>query len=271
MSRSGALALVLCGACVAPSPPVAQPRIEAPPAPVSSRSRRCHWPDGAKAAVSLTYDDALGSQLEFALPVLEQRGLAATFFLSGPNMARFAGLAHGRHELASHTLKHPCNAELAALDSNQMAAELDAGIAAVRALGGPKELSFAYPCGETRLNGAVSYVPLVRERFVAARGVVPDVADPEHVDLFEVPAMFPPTSSDGSDVVAFIEHAQRSEGWAVVGVHGVTAQGEYLQLSQAAHDRITSYLAAHRAEVWTAPFGQVAKAVAACRKSAAGG
>ena len=31
-----------------------------------------HWPDGRKAAVSLAYDDALDSQLDNALPVLDR-------------------------------------------------------------------------------------------------------------------------------------------------------------------------------------------------------
>jgi sialate O-acetylesterase len=113
--------------------------------------------------------------------------------------------------------------------------------------------------------GGASYVPLVKERFAAARGVAVAVADPGSVDLFGVPALFPPSSSDGSDAIAFVASAIASGGWAVLGIHGVSEQGEYLQLTQAAHDRVVRYLAEHRAEIWTAPFGEVARAVAACQ------
>ena len=215
--------------------------------------------------MSLTYDDALASQLRYALPVLDRAGLKATFFLSGAGMAAFAPLAKTGHELASHTVKHPCNADLAALSLPEMAAELDAGIAAVQALGALGKLSFAYPCGQIRVKNQDSYVPLVKQRFRAARGVAGAVADPTSVDLYDVPALFPPQSSDGSDVIAFIQRAAQSHGWAVIGVHGVSEAGEYLQLSQPAHDKTIAYLAEHQKDIWTAPFGTVADVVAACR------
>ena len=234
------------------------------PLPATAQ-RHCSWPSGAEAAVSLTYDDALGSQLRYALPVLDAAGIKATFFLSGGGIAAFAPLAKTGHELASHTLKHPCNADMTALGLPEMASELDAGIAAVQALGASGKLSFAFPCGQTHVKDMRSFVPLVKERFRAARGVAGVVADPANVDLFNVPALFPPQGSDGSDVLAFIQRAQQSHGWAVIGVHGVSDAGEYLQLSQPAHDKIVAYLATHQKEIWTAPFGTVADVVAACK------
>jgi peptidoglycan/xylan/chitin deacetylase (PgdA/CDA1 family) len=252
-------------ACIAA--PAAAPTESGPTAKpaASGAGKHCAWPNGARAAVSLTYDDSLASQLHFAVPVLDRYGIKATFFLSGGNLADFAPLAKSGHELGSHTVRHPCNAELAALGMAEMASELDAGSAAVQALGVLGKLTFAYPCGQRALKGMESYVPLVKERFRAARGVAGVVADPDGVDLFNVPAFFPPQASDGSDVLAFINSAEQSHGWAVIGVHGVSDAGEYLQLSQAAHDKIVSYLAEHPKDVWTAPFGTVADVVSACR------
>lgn len=45
------------------------------------------WPNGAKAAVVLTYDDALESQLDHAVPALDAAGFKATFFLAGVKLA----------------------------------------------------------------------------------------------------------------------------------------------------------------------------------------
>ncbi|HVY31864.1 MAG TPA: polysaccharide deacetylase family protein [Polyangiaceae bacterium] len=268
----------LAAACVAPgaaswssssaqAPATATATAQVPAtAPVAKL--QCAWPRGAQAAVSLTYDDALSSQLQFAVPALDAAGLKATFFLSGGNIAAFAELAGSGHELASHTLHHPCNADLAALDAASMASELDAGDAAVKELGVTGKLTFAYPCGQLRMKNGESYVPLVQERFRAARGVAASVADPASVDLFNVPALFPPPTSDGTDVLDLVQRAEAQHGWAVIGVHGVTEAGEYLQLQKAAHDKIIAYLAQHRATLWTAPFGSVVDAVLACRAGA---
>lgn len=217
--------------------------------------------------MSLTYDDALKSQLTYAVPILDHYGIKATFFLSGQDHAGFAGLTKQGHELASHTVRHPCGVDVARLTLDAMASELDAGMKAVEALGVTGKLSFAYPCGQMKVKNDESYEPLVQARFKAARAVAGIVAQPERVDLWRVPSLFPPTDSDGSDAIALFESAQQSHGWVVIGMHGVSAAGEYLQLSQAAHDKIVSYLAEHRAAVWTAPFGEVADAIAACRAS----
>jgi peptidoglycan/xylan/chitin deacetylase (PgdA/CDA1 family) len=262
--RGTAIALasvVLLDACIAP--PEKAPH--GPAAPEATGRPHCSWPNGEQAAVSLTYDDALASQLKYAVPVLERAAIKATFFLSGSNLADFAALARRGHELASHTVRHPCNADLAALSLDEMASELDAGNAAVQALGVSGKLTFAYPCGQTRVKSSQSYVPLVKQRFRAARGVAAAVAAPESVDLFDVPAFFPPPSSDGADVIAFIQRAEHSHGWAVIGVHGVSDAGEYLQLAQPVHDAIIAYVAEHTRTIWTAPFGTVADHVAACR------
>jgi peptidoglycan/xylan/chitin deacetylase (PgdA/CDA1 family) len=229
------------------------------------------WPNGAVAAVSITYDDSLESQVSFAVPVLDANGLQATFFLSNSYYfmtmgAKFGELVAKGHELASHTLAHPCDPDLAGYTDQTMAKELDDGIAAVQALGQAGKLTFAYPCGQSNFGTpAKSYEPLVKERFAAARGTTWAVADPKTVDLFNVPSAFPPTTSDGSDFLALVQDAEESGGWAVLGVHGVSAAGEYLQFTQPAHDAVAKYLKDNAGKIWTAPFGTVAAHVAACR------
>lgn len=265
---SAASVALLAAACVAPGGASWSSSTAKAPATVAAPKVQCAWPHGAQAAVSLTYDDALSSQLEFAVPALDAAGLKATFFLSGGNIAAFAKLAGSGHELASHTLHHPCNADLAALDAASMASELDAGDAAVKALGVTGKLTFAYPCGQPRMKNSESYVPLVEQRFRAARGVAPSFADPASVDLFNVPALFPPPTSDGTDVLELVQRAEANHGWAVIGVHGVTEAGEYLQLQKATHEKIIAYLGQHEQTLWTAPFGVVVDAVRACRSAA---
>jgi len=41
------------------------------------------WPEGKTAAIVLTYDDGLHSQLDIAIPQLDAAQLKGTFFLDG--------------------------------------------------------------------------------------------------------------------------------------------------------------------------------------------
>jgi peptidoglycan/xylan/chitin deacetylase (PgdA/CDA1 family) len=74
------------------------------------------WPHGAKAAVSLAYDDTLASQLDVALPALNAQGLKASFYLQLSSPLLTARLSDWRaaaaqgHELGNHTLFHQCSA-----------------------------------------------------------------------------------------------------------------------------------------------------------------
>jgi peptidoglycan/xylan/chitin deacetylase (PgdA/CDA1 family) len=70
--------------------------------------------NGKKCAVVLTYDDALSVHLTNVVPVLDSLGLKATFYLSGyfpgfvNNINRWKAVSAAGHELANHTLFHPC-------------------------------------------------------------------------------------------------------------------------------------------------------------------
>lgn len=64
------------------------------------------WPDGKRAAVALTYDDALVSQLDMAVPALDAAGFKGTFFLIGSKIApeqiaRWRSAAAEGHELGN--------------------------------------------------------------------------------------------------------------------------------------------------------------------------
>lgn len=78
----------------------------------SQPASRPGFPGQRQAAVALTYDDALGSQLDVAIPQLDAAGLKGTFFLTGrevrQNVPRWRAAAAKGHELANHTVNHPC-------------------------------------------------------------------------------------------------------------------------------------------------------------------
>src|SRR5437016_10692690 len=72
-----------------------------------------YWPNGAQGAVSLTFDDAMPSQLERAVPVLDRWGFKASFYLTPSyaldwetNKSRWRQLAIDGHEIGNHTDRH---------------------------------------------------------------------------------------------------------------------------------------------------------------------
>lgn len=265
-------------------------------------SRPFAWPEGKRAAVSLTYDDGLDGQLKHAVPSLEERGLRGTFFL-----ASFPGLDHawslpnliseltprhlawqavaGRgHELGSHTIHHPCasngsNFRPEDYDQARMAEELDATISRLERLGGRAPFSFAYPCAGDRVGiaGGESYEPLVAARFFAARSSAVGVQRPEAVDLHRVSQKFGETSgATGEELIDFARAALQNEGWAVFTFHGVGPEAtdcniHGFDLDACALNYLTTESEEHERlldylieqdEIWVAPFGEVARHLA---------
>lgn len=265
------------------------------------------WPDQKIAAVSLTYDDGLDGQLKYVVPVLDTAGLKGTFFLASfqgvdhvwalPNttdplnmrhQAWQAVLASG-HELASHTLYHPCDNnnpgwQPADYDPMRMGEELDESIARLMRLGAQAPFTFAFPCsGDKRGIGPegseMSYAPLVAERFMAARVSDSGVADPLAVDLQEV-SLFGTTDATGPELIAHVDEAIAAGGWTVFIFHGVGPEApncdintydldacalNYLCTPDAAHQELVAYLESKQTEVWTATFKDVATHINAAR------
>lgn len=223
------------------------------------------WPHGARAAVVLTYDDALPSQLDHAVPALDAAGLRATFFLSGvrgADVARWRAVAKTGHELANHTIFHPCAAADYPADPRYTAeaytpASLLREIAAqnvlLTALDGRNGHGFATPCGETKVGGADYLEPLRAAGLVTyARGVVTTDADLEAnvgaIDPMHLPAQGFAEGATAAQMIDLVRRAESGGGWAVFLFHGVG--GDHLQVSDAEHRRFLAWLRDHRREVW---------------------
>jgi len=264
---------LLCSACITSAPSPNGGVANEAELPAISRAHSVVWPNGAHAAVSLTYDDAIQSQIQNAVPALAKHQLVATFFLTGtspylqsnPNV--YKGLVSAGHELGSHTMNHPCDRAqpwvqpgfgLQDYDLPRMQKELADNVQQLRDLGQKEPFSFAYPCGFTWLGeNHESYVKLVAPLFVAARGVRPAVIDPSSEDLTNLPSAM--GNSSGADLVSWVERAAAQNGWIVFTFHGVA--GDYLPVTAEAHESLLAYLDAHKSTIWTERFGAIASYV----------
>ena len=230
-----------------------------------SAASATQWPNGAKAAVVLTYDDALDSQLDHAVPALDAAGFKATFFLAGvklADVARWRAVAAEGHELANHTIFHPCPASTLTSERRytseaytpaSMLREIEQQNVLLTALDGKPTHGFASPCGQT-MAGGVDYLAALRAAKLVTyvRGVYtsPDDlrADVGRIDPMHVPSRGFPEGVAAAQLVDFAKQAEAGGGMAVYLFHGVG--GDYLQVSDSAHRELIAWLAAHRSEVW---------------------
>lgn len=230
------------------------------------------WPGEARAAVVLTYDDAMASQLETAIPALDARGLKATFFLSGVRQAdlpRWRAVAVEGHELGNHTLFHACAAATFEADPRyvteaytvaSMLREIEQANVLLAAIDGRERHGMATPCGQSAAGG-VDYLEALRASGLVTyvRGVSVEetdlAADVSAIDTMHIPAKGFEPDVTGAELIAWVQKAVAGGGMTVLLFHGVG--GEHLPVSAEAHAELLDWLAAHRDTVWTATLQQV--------------
>lgn len=237
-----------------------------------------HWPKGIKAAVNLAYDDALDSQLDNAIPALDKYGLKGTFYikLASPTVAsrlsEWRAAAKNDHELANHTLFHPCSKSLPGrewvppyYDLDKMTiAEIKDEVALastmLHAIDGKTERTYTAPCVDTTIGG-VNYIDAIKSQFVAIKsrsGAVTE--DMMTVDPYYVSVAFP-SDVTGQQLIDLVEQAGKKGTMVNFTFHGVG--GDYLTTSNEAHETLLKYLKAHSDEYWTDTFINIMKYVKA--------
>lgn len=207
------------------------------------------WPNGARAAVSLAYDDALDSQLDIALPALRRYELKATFYLilSAPTvrarMADWRAAAQDGYELGNHTLFHQCSGSVASrtwvrphrnLDTTSVAQMLDQVQVAntlLQAIDGKQERTFNAPCFEQLASGE-PYWPAIREEFFALR-----------------PPGITPVGMSGEQLIALVKQEGAKGGVVNLVFHGIG--GDHHTTSKEAHEELLRFLSEHCKEYWT--------------------
>jgi peptidoglycan/xylan/chitin deacetylase (PgdA/CDA1 family) len=230
---------------------------------------RIDWPDGKRAAVSLTYDDGLDSQLDNAAPQLDAHHLKATFFLTKENMEarqdQWIALSKQGHEVADHTVTHPCKLKPYSPERflKEEIAPTEAYLAADFA--SPPPHAFAYPCGFVKLGqGSTAerehaYETVVRPNFYAARTVDGPPNDPADVTAQRYFLNgFEPTydHDDIHGAVAYVAKAVARGHWAILIFHEVLparlGEGD---TSMAVHSAVLDLMISQ--PVWCAPMREV--------------
>lgn len=205
-----------------------------------------HWPEGLRAAISLTFDDARRSQLDRGIPVLDRYGVKATFYVSFGNLnARLEDwqrTADNGHEIGNHSVSHPCSGNftfarsdpLEEYDLDRMERDILQANDEIERLLDVRPQTYAYPCGQKfvgRGKSVRSYVPLVAKHFLAGRGF----GDETH----NSPTVGDPAQAMGIDfdratleqVEGHIAGTVRDGGWLILVGHDIGDGGRQTVLT----------------------------------------
>lgn len=238
------------------------------------------FPDRRRAAVCLTYDDALACHRAEVAPALAARGLRGTFFVPAAygdlhdQVAAWRAVAAAGHELGNHTCFHPCRArdgaawpdpayDLRRYSRRRIADELRLADRVLRLVDGRERRVFAATCGHLACgaDGAEEdftddlrpFTTLVRS---GRAGVLP---------LASPPFVAGSVGCDGrsaAEVIADLEPLLDQDGFALVLTHGVGRGTHSLFMETAEHVRLLDWLATHRERIWGATVSGVVERLA---------
>jgi sialate O-acetylesterase len=225
--------------------------------------------NGKKCAVVLTYDDALNVHLDNVIPALDSLNLKGTFYLSGyfpgcrERLSDWSKAAKDGHELANHTLFHPCagnmpgrtwvnpDYDLSTYTMTRLLDELKMTNVLLESIDGKKLRTFAYPCGDT-MAGDQSYVDQIKNDFVSARGVKKEMVKINTIDLFNVPS-FGINGESGEQLITLVKQAKAQDALVVFLFHGVGGEHN-LNVSLDAHRQLLRYLKQNENDIWITTF-----------------
>jgi peptidoglycan/xylan/chitin deacetylase (PgdA/CDA1 family) len=253
--KAGLIGLILCGISAA-----------------QTNLTVARWPGDRDAAISLTFDDAMASQLENVGPTLRKHGLHGTFFVTTgaeawrTRIADWKKLALDGNEIGGHTVHHPCLLERIEPHSQNYSPEMmeaeirDSAQTIQQEIGNQHGLTFAYPCGNMsfgrpadQTRNEALYLRFVSEHFYAARGYGEVAAvTPDELSILSVPDLGFTAGRDFRGLLEMADAGLRNHQWGVFTFHGVG--GQWLSVTAQAFDELAAYLA-HHDEIWTTTFG----------------
>ena len=204
-----------------------------------------------RAIICLTYDDGLETQLSTVIPQLDSAGLKATFFLNsiqGSSQSNVIGqapeavlgwsnAAKNGHELANHTLFHPCPEKLGwvkavAIDNytiEKIVTEISTQNTILSLLDSKRIIrSFAFPCNNVFI-GDTDYTKIIKDKGLVKFGRVGGdsnsvITDFKHLNTMQVPSWHVWTGTTLNELIAFAEKARKAGGMSIYQFHGVGGQ-----------------------------------------------
>lgn len=227
------------------------------------------WPEGKKAAVVFTYDDALDCHLDVAVPQLDEFNFKGTFYCTGKSQSLNKRTNHWRqiaakgHELGNHTLFHPCDAnkhtgvkpeyDLNNYTVQQFITELETANILLKAIDGKTARTYGYTCSDYVVGGEDISLK-IDSLFDGGRcsGDVPKSMKDFRVYKAPCKAMI---DASAKEMINYVKEAQKHGTIAVFVFHSVG--GGYLNVGAHEHRALLQYVKEHESELYTGTFLEV--------------
>ena len=230
------------------------------------------WPNNAKAAVSLAYDDALNSQLDNALPSLNHLNLKATFYLTlnsstvADRLTDWRKAAQQGHELGNHSINHTCRGSLPNrewipehndLDKKYFAEiiqEVHTANSFLKAIDGEKIRTFTVPCTDQIVENK-NYVAALHDTFVGIKSHVGQIPqNRSSINVMDAP-VWTPSGNSGAELIAYAQNAALHGTIANFTFHGIG--GDHISVSKHAHQELLNYLVNNKAIYWVDTYRNI--------------
>jgi peptidoglycan-N-acetylglucosamine deacetylase len=228
---------------------------------------------GKKAAVVLSYDDAINEHLDNAVPVLDSLGLKATFYITAfstsmqARLYEWKKLAVTGHELGNHTLFHPCvggtgrewvskQNDLRNYSVQRIENEIRMTNLFLQSLDGKTKRTFAFTCGDMKVEDSV-FINGMKNDFVAARAVRDEMHKINEVDLYNVDC-YMVNNHSFEQMKVWVDKAIQTNSLLVILFHGVGG-GNGLNVSIEDHRKILVYIKQKKKELMIATMLETAE------------
>ena len=243
-----------------------------------------------RAIICLTYDDALPSQLAVAIPQLDSMGFKATFFMNsikgstelmGVGEAAILGwkqAAQQGHELANHTLFHPCPEHIGwqkelAIESytlSKLFTEIKVANLFLSTLDENRKVrSFAFPCNNFMVEGADYAEKLRATKLVTYARAGGDktsiVREFKTLNTMKVPSWLVGEGTTLAELVAFAKDVKANGKMGVYQFHGIGSP--LFKISPAVHRQFLKYLKDNQADYWVTTFSDAMDFVTSTEKN----
>lgn len=247
--------------------------------PIIGQQPVFNWPKGKTMALSFTWDDGRDSQALIGVPLLNKYGIKATFYVIPSGVERQVAswkkaVASG-HEIANHSMNHPCSGNfiwargnaLEEYDLAKIESELMEANTKIKSILGVEMTEFAYPCGQTfvgRGEKVQSYVPIIVKNFASGRTWLDEAPnDPSYCDLSQITGM-EMDGKDFKDILKLIEIAKKNNLWLVLAGHDIgksAAQTTRIEMLEKLFKHLN-----FQKNIWVAPVGEISKYIKTQRK-----
>lgn len=239
---------------------------------LQSQESNFEWPEGKKAAISLSFDDARESHPLIGKDLFRRLNAKVTYYVvpSGmePYLDEWKEIVADGHEIGNHTVYHPCtgnfpwarNRALENYTLSSMKNELLSANQQIMEMLDVAPISFAYTCGNTfvgRGRDTKSYVPLIAELFENGRGWLNEASnDPEFADLSLLQGI-EMDGKDFEDIKPLVDAAINSGTWLLLAGHEIGPDGFQTTRVNMLED-LVGYVESRKDEIWLATVGDVA-------------